>query len=99
MQVRTLIQREMNAALSKYDALLCPAAPTPAYRLGEKSADPLAMYKGEMMRVRCLQALVRTVSANSGLLAPQPSAAGISAAFSGPSAHATPDRATLHAAF
>ena len=47
LQVRTLIQREMGAALATYDALLCPAAPTPAYKLGEKSADPLAMYKGE----------------------------------------------------
>lgn len=46
-QVRTLIQREMGAALQQYDALLCPAAPTPAYRLGEKTSDPLAMYKGE----------------------------------------------------
>lgn len=46
MQVRTLIQREMGAALQQYDALLCPAAPTPAYRVGEKAADPLAMYKG-----------------------------------------------------
>lgn len=46
MQVRTLVQREMGAALQQYDALLCPAAPTPAYRLGEKASDPLAMYKG-----------------------------------------------------
>lgn len=45
-QVRTLVQREMGAALQQYDALLCPAAPTPAYRLGEKTSDPLAMYKG-----------------------------------------------------
>jgi aspartyl-tRNA(Asn)/glutamyl-tRNA(Gln) amidotransferase subunit A len=36
----------MGAALQQYDALLCPAAPTPAYRVGEKSSDPLAMYKG-----------------------------------------------------
>lgn len=46
IQVRTLVQREMGAALQQYDALLCPAAPTPAYRLGEKTSDPLAMYKG-----------------------------------------------------
>ncbi|GAB4822843.1 hypothetical protein N2152v2_009889 [Parachlorella kessleri] len=46
-QVRTLIQREMGAALGQYDALLCPAAPTPAYKLGSKVSDPLAMYKGK----------------------------------------------------
>lgn len=46
LQVRTLVQREMSGALQQYDALLCPAAPTPAYRVGEKTSDPLAMYKG-----------------------------------------------------
>lgn len=50
-QVRTLIQREMGTALQSYDALLCPAASTPAYRLGEKASDPLAMYKGDLMTV------------------------------------------------
>lgn len=45
-QVRTLVRREMNMALGRFDALLCPAAPTTAYRVGEKSCDPLSMYKG-----------------------------------------------------
>lgn len=35
-QVRTLIQRELEGVLVQYDALLCPAAPTLAYKLGEK---------------------------------------------------------------
>lgn len=50
-QVRALVQREMQAALSTYDALLSPTAPTPAYKLGEKLSDPLAMYKGDLMTV------------------------------------------------
>lgn len=50
-QVRTLVRREMSAALDSYEMLLCPAAPTPAYKVGEKSADPLAMYKGDLMTV------------------------------------------------
>lgn len=50
--MRTLIQREMGTALQSYDALLCPAASTPAYRLGEKASDPLAMYKGEGRALR-----------------------------------------------
>ncbi|PNH02692.1 Glutamyl-tRNA(Gln) amidotransferase subunit A, chloroplastic/mitochondrial, partial [Tetrabaena socialis] len=49
--VRTLVQREMGGALASYDALLTPTAPTAAYRLGEKSSDPLAMYKGDLMTV------------------------------------------------
>ncbi|EFJ52345.1 hypothetical protein VOLCADRAFT_86683 [Volvox carteri f. nagariensis] len=50
-QVRTLVQREMAATLASFDALLTPTAPSPAYRLGEKSSDPLAMYKGDLMTV------------------------------------------------
>jgi aspartyl-tRNA(Asn)/glutamyl-tRNA(Gln) amidotransferase subunit A len=47
-QVRTLIKQELSQALGKYDALLSPAAPTPAYKLGEKKTDPLSMYKGDL---------------------------------------------------
>lgn len=50
-QVRTLVQQELVGALSRFDALVTPTAPTPAYRLGEKSTDPLAMYKGDLMTV------------------------------------------------
>lgn len=50
-QVRTLVTREMTSALHRYDALLLPAAPTAAYKLGEKSSDPLEMYKGDLMTV------------------------------------------------
>lgn len=49
--MRTLVQREMQAALEKYDVLVCPTAPTAAYKLGEKLSDPLAMYKGDLMTV------------------------------------------------
>jgi len=50
-QVRTLVRDEMAAALEEFDVLLCPAAPTPAYKIGEKTTDPLAMYKGDLMTV------------------------------------------------
>ena len=50
-QVRTLVGREMTTALESFDALICPAAPSPAYRVGEKTTDPLAMYKGDLMTV------------------------------------------------
>lgn len=49
--MRTLVREEMTDALSRYDILLTPTAPTPAYRIGEKSTDPLAMYKGDLMTV------------------------------------------------
>lgn len=50
-QVRTLTQQEMEAALAKFDVLVSPTAPTPAYKIGEKTADPLAMYKGDLMTI------------------------------------------------
>ena len=50
-QVRTLVQRQMSAALQQYDVLVSPVAPTAAFRIGERSADPLAMYKGDLMTV------------------------------------------------
>lgn len=50
-QVRTLVQQEMGAALQRCDVLVCPTAPTPAYKVGEKTSDPLEMYKGDVMTV------------------------------------------------
>jgi aspartyl-tRNA(Asn)/glutamyl-tRNA(Gln) amidotransferase subunit A len=43
-QVRTLIARDFARAFESVDAIASPAAPTPAFRLGEKTEDPLAMY-------------------------------------------------------
>jgi aspartyl-tRNA(Asn)/glutamyl-tRNA(Gln) amidotransferase subunit A len=43
-KVRTLIRNEFAAVLKDCDALLSPTSPTAAFRLGEKSSDPLAMY-------------------------------------------------------
>ena len=43
-KVRTLIRNEFTAVLRDCDALLSPTSPVPAFRIGEKSADPLAMY-------------------------------------------------------
>lgn len=50
-QIRQLIYRELNDSLSKFDALLCPTAPTVAYKIGEKTDDPLSMYIGDIMTV------------------------------------------------
>ncbi|GLC34522.1 hypothetical protein PLESTB_001252100 [Pleodorina starrii] len=78
-QVRTLVQQEMTAALSSYDALLTPTAPSPAYRLGEKSADPLAMYKGDLMTVNVNLAGLPAIVLPAGYMA----AAGAAAAPEG----------------
>ena len=50
-QVRTLLTRDFLAAFTQVDALLTPTAPTPAFRLGEKTDDPLAMYLADIYTV------------------------------------------------
>ncbi len=53
-KVRTLLRRDFDAAFARCDVLLTPTTPETAFRLGEKTADPLTMYLSD----------VDTVSAN-----------------------------------
>ncbi|GFR42442.1 hypothetical protein Agub_g3349 [Astrephomene gubernaculifera] len=83
-QVRTLVQREMSGALQRCDALLTPTAPTPAYRLGEKASDPLAMYKGDLMTVNVNLAGLPAIVLPAGYVrVPAGAAAGDAAAGEG----------------
>ncbi|XP_062183540.1 glutamyl-tRNA(Gln) amidotransferase subunit A, chloroplastic/mitochondrial [Phragmites australis] len=50
-QVRTLVKESFKDALERYDILVSPAAPSAAYKIGEKINDPLAMYAGDIMTV------------------------------------------------
>ncbi|PIA57444.1 hypothetical protein AQUCO_00600283v1 [Aquilegia coerulea] len=50
-QVRTLVKKDFKEALDENDILISPAAPSAAYKLGEKKNDPLAMYAGDIMTV------------------------------------------------
>ena len=51
LQVRALISRDFDRILSDCAFVLSPVAPTTAYRLGEKTADPLEMYLGDIYTV------------------------------------------------
>lgn len=42
-KARTLLRQEFDRAMAQFDALLCPTAPTPAFKIGELVSDPLAM--------------------------------------------------------
>jgi aspartyl-tRNA(Asn)/glutamyl-tRNA(Gln) amidotransferase subunit A len=44
LKVRRLIKEDFNRAFEKFDILLTPVTPTPAFRIGEKTDDPLTMY-------------------------------------------------------
>jgi aspartyl-tRNA(Asn)/glutamyl-tRNA(Gln) amidotransferase subunit A len=50
-RVRSLITRDFTDAFQKVDAIVTPTAPTPAFRLGEKVADPLQMYLADIYTV------------------------------------------------
>ncbi|MFD3445744.1 Asp-tRNA(Asn)/Glu-tRNA(Gln) amidotransferase subunit GatA [Microbacteriaceae bacterium 4G12] len=50
-KVRTLIQRDFDAAFGRVDVLVTPSAPTTAFRLGEKLDDPLAMYLNDLTTI------------------------------------------------
>jgi aspartyl-tRNA(Asn)/glutamyl-tRNA(Gln) amidotransferase subunit A len=50
-KVRTLIQRDFEAAFRSCDVLISPTAPTTAFKLGEKLDDPLAMYLNDIATI------------------------------------------------
>lgn len=50
-QARTLVARDFLEAFSKVDALVTPTAPAPAFKLGEKTGDPLSMYLADVYTV------------------------------------------------
>jgi aspartyl-tRNA(Asn)/glutamyl-tRNA(Gln) amidotransferase subunit A len=50
-RVRTLIIRDFSRVFESHNALLAPTAPTVAFKLGEKTADPLAMYLSDVCTV------------------------------------------------
>jgi aspartyl-tRNA(Asn)/glutamyl-tRNA(Gln) amidotransferase subunit A len=50
-KVRTLIRRDFEAAFETCDVVAMPTTPTPAFRFGEKTADPLEMYLADVFTV------------------------------------------------
>jgi aspartyl-tRNA(Asn)/glutamyl-tRNA(Gln) amidotransferase subunit A len=50
-QVRQLLQRQTQLIFSNYDFIIAPNAPSVAYKIGEKNADKLAMYMGDIFTV------------------------------------------------
>ncbi len=64
--VRTVIIDEFTAAFASHDILLCPTAPTPAFRLGENTLDPIQMYLADMMTVPASLAGVSAISVPAG---------------------------------
>jgi len=66
-KVRTLIARDFEQAFARCDVILAPTAPSAAFALGEKSADPLEMYLNDVFSVPASLAGLPAMSVPSGL--------------------------------
>lgn len=51
LRVRTLVKQDFERAFEKVDVLVTPVSPTTAFKLGEKTSDPLAMYMADALTV------------------------------------------------
>ena len=66
-KVRTLVQRDFDAAFSQVDVLASPTAPTTAWKLGEQLDDPLAMWRGDIATIPANLAGIPGISLPAGL--------------------------------
>ncbi|HEX7056726.1 MAG TPA: Asp-tRNA(Asn)/Glu-tRNA(Gln) amidotransferase subunit GatA [Bacilli bacterium] len=67
-QVRTLIKRDFEQALAKYDVIIGPTAPTPAFKIGEQADDPLTMYLNDILTIPVSLAGVPAISVPCGFV-------------------------------
>ena len=68
-QVRTLLTRDFIEAFAKVDALVCPVTPTPAFKFGAKTDDPLQMYLEDIYSVAASLAGICGMSVPAGTTA------------------------------
>jgi aspartyl-tRNA(Asn)/glutamyl-tRNA(Gln) amidotransferase subunit A len=66
-KVRALIARDFSQAFEKVDAIVAPTAPTPAFKLGEKTSDPLQMYLADIYTVTGSLAGIPGISVPCGM--------------------------------
>ncbi|MDY6795273.1 MAG: Asp-tRNA(Asn)/Glu-tRNA(Gln) amidotransferase subunit GatA [Actinomycetota bacterium] len=66
-KIRTLILGDFNSAFEKFDVLVSPTSPTPAFKLGEKVEDPLAMYMSDVCTIPVNLAGIPAISIPCGL--------------------------------
>jgi aspartyl-tRNA(Asn)/glutamyl-tRNA(Gln) amidotransferase subunit A len=66
-KARTLLIEEFNELFETYDALIGPVAPTPAFKLGENTHDPVQMYLADIMTVPASLAGLPAISVPAGM--------------------------------
>jgi aspartyl-tRNA(Asn)/glutamyl-tRNA(Gln) amidotransferase subunit A len=67
MRARQLLSDDFDRAFARADVLVCPSIPAPAFRIGEKTADPLTMYLSDVFTVPASLAGLPAISVPSGL--------------------------------
>ena len=65
-KVRTLIKRDFEKVFKAYDAILTPTSPTPPFKIGEKTQDPLSMYLSDIYTISSNLAGVPAISIPCG---------------------------------
>jgi aspartyl-tRNA(Asn)/glutamyl-tRNA(Gln) amidotransferase subunit A len=65
-QVRTLIRKDFEEAFQKVDVIVAPTAPTPAFRIGEKTGNPLQMYLCDVLTIPVNMAGIPAISVPCG---------------------------------
>ncbi|MHB8138266.1 MAG: Asp-tRNA(Asn)/Glu-tRNA(Gln) amidotransferase subunit GatA [Smithellaceae bacterium] len=68
-QVRALIRRDFDEAFKKCDVILTPTTPTPAFKIGEKTDDPLQMYLSDIFTISTNLAGIPGISVPCGFTA------------------------------
>ncbi|HTL69775.1 MAG TPA: Asp-tRNA(Asn)/Glu-tRNA(Gln) amidotransferase subunit GatA [Candidatus Eisenbacteria bacterium] len=66
MKVRTLIKRDFDEAFKKVDVILTPTAPSAAFKLGQKTKDPLEMYLSDIFTISANLAGLPAISVPGG---------------------------------
>lgn len=66
--VRRMIAREFARAFAEVDVIATPTAPAPAYKIGEKTSDPLQMYLGDIFTVPANIAGIPGISVPGGVV-------------------------------
>jgi aspartyl-tRNA(Asn)/glutamyl-tRNA(Gln) amidotransferase subunit A len=66
-KVRTVISREFASAFERFDVLVSPTSPTVAFKLGEKTENPLAMYLADVLTIPPNMAGLPSLSIPCGL--------------------------------
>jgi aspartyl-tRNA(Asn)/glutamyl-tRNA(Gln) amidotransferase subunit A len=71
-KVRTLIKQDFDQVFASFDVIIGPTTPTPAFKIGEQSNDPLTMYLNDILTIPVNLAGVPAISVPCGLVGGMP---------------------------